>query len=415
MTQLGTREKLAILADAAKYDASCASSGTTRRDSRGGKGVGSAAPGMGICHAYAPDGRCISLLKILLTNSCIFDCAYCINRKSSNVRRARFTAAEVVDLTLAFYKRNYIEGLFLSSGIIRSPNYTMEQIVEVARSLREDHDFRGYIHLKTIPDADPELVQQAGVHADRVSINVELPSASGLTRLAPEKSAGRIAGAMGDMKASIIEADDAATRFRSAPRFAPAGQSTQMIVGADASSDADIVGRSSQLYGRFSLRRVYYSAFSPIPDASAVLPLKRPPLMREHRIYQADWLMRFYGFAPQEVQSATDAQGMLPLDIDPKLAWALKFRETFPVDVNRAPREMLLRVPGLGTKAVDRILASRRWRTLRLDDVARLTRSIVKVRPFVIAADWRPTALGDRADLRPLVAPRVEQLELFAS
>jgi putative DNA modification/repair radical SAM protein len=415
MTQLGTREKLAILADAAKYDASCASSGTTRRDSRGGKGVGSAAPGMGICHAYAPDGRCISLLKILLTNSCIFDCAYCINRKSSNVRRARFTAAEVVDLTLAFYKRNYIEGLFLSSGIIRSPNYTMEQIVEVARSLREDHDFRGYIHLKTIPDADPELVQQAGVHADRVSINVELPSASGLTRLAPEKSAGRIAGAMGDMKASIIEADDAAKRFRSAPRFAPAGQSTQMIVGADASSDADIVGRSSQLYGRFSLRRVYYSAFSPIPDASAVLPLKRPPLMREHRIYQADWLMRFYGFAPQEVQSATDAQGMLPLDIDPKLAWALKFRETFPVDVNRAPREMLLRVPGLGTKAVDRILASRRWRTLRLDDVARLTRSIVKVRPFVIAADWRPTALGDRADLRPLVAPRVEQLELFAS
>jgi putative DNA modification/repair radical SAM protein len=415
MTQLGTREKLAILADAAKYDASCASSGTTRRDSRGGKGVGSAAPGMGICHAYAPDGRCISLLKILLTNSCIFDCAYCINRKSSNVRRARFTAAEVVDLTLAFYKRNYIEGLFLSSGIIRSPNYTMEQIVEVARSLREDHDFRGYIHLKTIPDADPELVQQAGVHADRVSINVELPSASGLTRLAPEKSAGRIAGAMGDMKASIIEADDAAKRFRSAPRFAPAGQSTQMIVGADAASDADIVGRSSQLYGRFSLRRVYYSAFSPIPDASAVLPLKRPPLMREHRIYQADWLMRFYGFAPQEVQSATDAQGMLPLDIDPKLAWALKFRETFPVDVNRAPREMLLRVPGLGTKAVDRILASRRWRTLRLDDVARLTRSIVKVRPFVIAADWRPTALGDRADLRPLVAPRVEQLELFAS
>jgi putative DNA modification/repair radical SAM protein len=415
MAQLGTQEKLAILADAAKYDASCASSGTTRRDSRGGKGVGSAAPGMGICHAYAPDGRCISLLKILLTNSCIFDCAYCINRKSSNVRRARFTAAEVVDLTLAFYKRNYIEGLFLSSGIIRSPNYTMEQIVEVARSLREDHDFRGYIHLKTIPDADPELVRQAGVHADRVSINVELPSASGLTRLAPEKSAGRIAGAMGDMKASIIEADDAAKRFRSAPRFAPAGQSTQMIVGADASSDADIVGRSSQLYGRFSLRRVYYSAFSPIPDASAVLPLKRPPLMREHRIYQADWLMRFYGFAPQEVQSATDAQGMLPLDIDPKLAWALKFRETFPVDVNRAPREMLLRVPGLGTKAVDRILASRRWRTLRLDDVARLTRSIVKVRPFVIAADWRPTALGDRADLRPLVAPRVEQLELFAS
>src|SRR5689334_10286562 len=331
MPQLDLSAKLAILADTAKYDASCASSGTTKRDSRGGKGVGSS-EGMGICHAYAPDGRCISLLKILLTNSCIFDCAYCINRKSSNVRRARFTAQEVVRLTLAFYKRNYIEGLFLSSGIIRSSSYTMEQIVEVARSLREDHDFRGYIHLKTIPDADPELVRQAGVHADRVSINVELPTEQGLTRLAPEKDAGQIAGAMRDMKTSIAEADDASKRFRSAPKFAPAGQSTQMIVGADAASDSDIVRKASTLYDRFGLRRVYYSAFSPIPDASAVLPLKRPPLMREHRIYQADWLMRFYGFAPKEVQNATDDQGMLPLDIDPKLAWALKFRDGFPVD-----------------------------------------------------------------------------------
>src|SRR4051812_201949 len=382
MGQLDIQAKLAILADAAKYDASCASSGTSKRDSRGGKGVGSS-EGMGICHAYAPDGRCISLLKILPTNSCIFDCAYCINRKSSNVRRARFTAEEVVRLTLAFYERNYIEGLFLSSGIIRSSNYTMEQIVEVARSLREDHDFRGYIHLKTIPDADPELVRLAGLHADRVSINVELPTESGLTALAPEKSASRIASAMRDMKASIAEADDAAARFGSAPKFAPAGQSTQMIVGADAASDADIVGKASALYDRFGLRRVYYSAFSPIPDASAVLPLKRPPLMREHRIYQADWLMRFYGFAPNEVQGATDAQGMLPLDIDPKLAWALNHRDCFPVDVNRAPKELLWRVPGLGTKAVERILASRKWRKLRLDDVARLTLSIAKVRPFI--------------------------------
>ena len=413
MAQLDIQSKLAILADAAKYDASCASSGTSKRDSRGGKGIGSS-EGMGICHAYAPDGRCISLLKILLTNSCIFDCAYCINRKSSNVRRARFTTEEVVGLTLDFYKRNYIEGLFLSSGIIRSSNYTMEQIVEVARSLREDHDFRGYVHLKTIPDADPELVQQAGLYADRVSINVELPTVAGLTRLAPEKDAAQIAGAMGDMKASIADASDASRRFKSAPRFAPAGQSTQMIVGADAASDANIISKSSALYARYGLRRVYYSAFSPIPDSSAVLPLKRPPLMREHRIYQADWLMRFYGFSPAEVQGATDDQGMLPLDIDPKLAWALKHRGRFPVDVNRAPRELLLRVPGLGTKAVERIIASRRWRRLRLDDVARLTLSIAKVRPFIVTGDWRPTLLTDRTDLRALFAPKLAQLELFA-
>ena len=413
MAQLDVRQKLEILADAAKYDASCASSGTTKRNSKDGKGLGST-EGMGICHAYAPDGRCISLLKILLTNSCIFDCHYCINRKSSNVRRARFTAKEVVDLTISFYKRNYIEGLFLSSGIIGSSNYTMEQLVEVARSLREDHDFRGYIHLKTIPDAEPELVAAAGRHADRVSINVELPTTPGLKRLAPEKSAERIAGAMGEMKASIIDARDASKHYKSAPRYAPAGQSTQMIVGADAATDSDIVLRASGLYDAFGMRRVYYSAFSPIPDASAILPLKRPPLMREHRLYQSDWLIRFYGFAPGEVMSATE-DGMLPLDIDPKLAWALKFRENFPVDVNRAPKEMLLRVPGLGVRAVGRILMSRRWRRLSLADVARLTVSIKKLRPFIITSDWRPLVLSDKADLRSLIAPPVEQLELFAA
>ena len=414
MAQLDLQSKLAILADAAKYDASCASSGTSKRDSRGGKGLGST-EGMGICHAYAPDGRCISLLKILLTNSCIFDCAYCINRKSSNVRRARFTVAEVVRLTLEFYKRNYIEGLFLSSGIIRSSNYTMEQLVEVARTLREQHDFRGYIHLKTIPDADPELLRQAGLFADRVSINIELPTESGLQRLAPEKDGVRIESAMQDTRAAIDDGVDAKSKYKSAPLYAPAGQSTQMIVGADAASDGDIIVRASTLYDRFRLRRVYYSAFSPIPDASAVLPLKRPPLMREHRLYQSDWLMRFYGFKPAEVAGAADASGMLPLDIDPKLAWALKFRESFPVDVNRAPKEQLLRVPGLGTKAVDRILSSRRWRNLRLADVARLTLSIAKVRPFITTADWRPTLLTDRADLKALVAPRQQQLELFAA
>lgn len=413
MSRLDVQQKLSILADAAKYDASCASSGTRKRDSREGKGIGST-EGMGICHAYAPDGRCISLLKILLTNSCIFDCHYCINRKSSNVRRARFTAGEVVQLTLSFYRRNYIEGLFLSSGIIRSSNYTMEQIVEVARSLRRDHDFRGYIHLKTIPDADPELVRQAGLHADRVSINVELPTAQGLKRLAPEKDAGRIESAMKHVAASIEEAGDARRRFKSAPSVAPAGQSTQMIVGADSATDRDIVARASGLYDRFRLRRVYYSAFSPIPDASAVLPLQRPPLMREHRLYQSDWLMRFYGFKTGEIADAADPSGMLPLDIDPKLAWALKFRGSFPVDVNRAPRELLLRVPGLGVKAVDRLLASRRWRRLRLDDVGRLTASIAKVRPFIVAEDWRPGALTDSADLKQRLRPEAKQLELFA-
>jgi putative DNA modification/repair radical SAM protein len=414
MSSLDLSEKLAILADAAKYDASCASSGSARRDSRGGTGMGST-EGMGICHTYAPDGRCISLLKILLTNSCIFDCHYCINRKSSNVRRARFTPAEVVRLTLEFYKRNYIEGLFLSSGIIRSPDYTMEQIVAVARALREDHDFRGYIHLKTIPDADPELVRQAGVHADRVSINVELPTRRGLKRLAPEKDAARIEGAMKDMHAAIDEGADAQRRFRSAPAFAPAGQSTQMIVGADSASDGEIIARASTLYDRFRLRRIYYSAFSPIPDASTVLPLQRPPLMREHRLYQSDWLMRFYGFAPAEVVSAAGEDGMLPLDIDPKLAWALKHRGSFPVDVNRAPREMLLRVPGLGVKAVDKLIGSRRHRRLRLDDVARVTVSVAKVRPFVVAEDWRPTLLADRADLAARLKPKERQLEMFGA
>ena len=416
MAQIDLREKLAILADAAKYDASCASSGTSKRSSAGKKdGIGST-EGMGICHAYAPDGRCISLLKILLTNSCIFDCHYCINRKSSNVKRARFTAKEVVDLTLSFYRRNYIEGLFLSSGIIASSDYTMEQLVEVARSLREDHGFRGYIHLKTIPDADPLLLEAAGKHADRLSINVELPTVAGLTRLAPEKSAVRIEGAMAGLRTSIEDGRDARKKYRSAPGFAPAGQSTQMIVGADSATDRDIVGRASTLYDRYALRRVYYSAFSPIPDASAVLPLKRPPLMREHRLYQSDWMMRFYGYAPGEVAAAADpATGMLPLDINPKLAWALRFRDNFPVDVNRAPREALLRVPGLGVKAVDGIVTARKWRRLRLEDVARLSRSIAKLRPFLIAEDWRPVALSDRADPVPVVTAKREQLELFAA
>ncbi len=395
--------KLAILADAAKYDASCASSGGVRRDSVGGRGIGSN-EGMGICHSYAPDGRCISLLKILLTNFCQYDCLYCVNRASSNVPRARFSIEEVVHLTLDFYRRNCIEGLFLSSGIIRSPDYTMEQVVEVARTLREDHDFRGYIHLKTIPDAAPELLQKAGRYADRLSINIELPTDQGLSTLAPEKDSAAIRRSMARLRVHIEDAkaerEEAARQTvvsvpgappaRAQPAsFAAAGQSTQMIVGADGADDASILATSAQLYGGYRLKRVYYSAFSPIPDASSSLPLKAPPLMREHRLYQADWLMRFYGFEANEI---APAGGMLSLDVDPKEAWAMAHPERFPVDLNRAPRELLLRVPGLGVKAVDRLLLARRVRRLRADDLKRLHVPQRSVLPYVVLADHKPSA-----------------------
>ncbi len=398
--------KLEILADAAKYDASCASSGTEKRNSLDG-GIGST-EGMGICHAFAPDGRCISLLKLLLTNSCIYDCAYCINRRSSNVRRARFTVDEVVKLTLGFYRRNCIEGLFLSSGIIANPDYTMEQIVHVARTLREEHGFRGYIHLKTIPDADPALLIEAGRYADRLSINVELPTEAGLAALAPEKDLPSIRRSMGRMRLRI----DEAKAERRSPRFAPAGQSTQVIVGADPSSDRDILAMSTNLYGAYGLRRVYYSAFSPIPDASATLPSIRAPLVREHRLYQADWLMRYYGFEAREL--ATDAVGNLDLTIDPKLAWALQHREGFPVDVNRADREALLRVPGMGVKSVDNILRARQHRQLRLEDLARLRLPIAKVAPFIVAAGHTPGATLDSSRLLQRLTPRPQQADLFA-
>jgi putative DNA modification/repair radical SAM protein len=397
------KDKLAILADAAKYDASCASSGADKRNSLGGKGVGST-EGMGICHSYTPDGRCVSLLKILLTNACIYDCLYCINRSSSNVRRARFSVDEVVRLTLNFYKRNYIEGLFLSSGIIKSPDYTMEALVAVARTLREAHDFRGYIHLKTIPNADERLLASAGRYADRVSVNVELPTTESLNQLAPRKDIREIRRAMGQMRGRI----DEAKAEKKAPRFAPAGQSTQLIVGADAADDGAILGTSVNLYSAYRLRRVYYSAFSPIPDASAFLPLKPAPLTRENRLYQADWLLRYYGFGLDEIVAGGE-QGMLDLEVDPKLAWALKHRERFPLDVNHASREELLRVPGLGVRNVDRILVSRRVRALRLDDLARLRVPLKKAKPFIVLPDHRPTRLIDRTDLRTLVRPRPAQ------
>jgi putative DNA modification/repair radical SAM protein len=409
--QLPLQRKLAILADAAKYDASCASSGTTKRDSRDG-GIGST-EGSGICHSYAPDGRCISLLKVLLTNFCIYDCAFCINRSSSNVARARFTVEEVVALTLDFYRRNYIEGLFLSSGIIRSPDYTMEQIVLVAKSLREEHGYRGYIHLKVIPNAAPELLAAAGRYADRLSTNIELPTDLSLQTFAPEKLPSSIRSAMAHIEGQREESRPLG-KLESGKKkptvLAPAGQSTQMIVGADATDDAGILKRSASLYAGYGLKRVYYSAFSPIPDATSKLPLKPPPLMREHRLYQADWLMRFYGFSADEIAVEN---GFLDLKIDPKLAWALSHREVFPLDINRADREMLLRVPGLGVSSVNGILASRRHHRLRLADVARLCSSAKKVRPFIVTDDWTPGASLDDRHLKARLTPEPAQLSLF--
>nr|WP_294522961.1 putative DNA modification/repair radical SAM protein [uncultured Rhodopila sp.] len=400
-------DKLEILADAAKYDASCASSGGERRNSRNSGGIGSST-GNGICHSYTPDGRCVSLLKILLTNACVYDCAYCINRRSSNVRRARFTVQEVVDLTLEFYKRNYIEGLFLSSGIIRSPDYTMEALVRVARTLRTDHAFRGYIHLKSIPEASPDLIRDAGLYADRLSINIELPTEESLRRFAPEKRTATIHATMRDLSEKIA---DAKTDTRG-PRFSPAGQSTQLIVGADSSSDSTVLATASALYGTYRLKRIYYSAFSPIPDASTLLPARPAPLVRENRLYQADWLMRFYGFSAAEILAGS-VDDMLDPEIDPKLAWALRNRDRFPVDVNTAERESLLRVPGLGVRTVDRVLSARTHSRLRLDDIRRLAGSFRRLLPFIVTADHRPSRLLDRAALRSVVAPRPQQMSLF--
>lgn len=404
-------QKLAILSDAAKYDASCASSGSTKRDSRDGKGLGSN-EGSGICHAYAPDGRCISLLKILMTNFCIYDCSYCINRVSSNVNRARFSVDEVVKLTIEFYRRNYIEGLFLSSGVIRSPDATMADMVRIARKLRHEENFRGYIHLKTIPDAAPELIAEAGLLADRLSINVELPTDAAVESYAPEKKPAQIRKVMADVRLRKEAGNDTSFTGKRPPRFAPAGQSTQMIIGADGSNDATVLGQSTRLYSSYKLKRVYYSAFSPIPDSSSKLPLIKPPLQREHRLYQADWLLRFYDFQLDEITSVTQ-DGNLDLEIDPKLAWALVHRGVFPLDVNRASREMLLRVPGFGVKTVNRILTTRRHRQLRYDDLLRMGASMVKARAFITAAGWTPGSLTDSANLRARFAPPPEQLSLF--
>jgi putative DNA modification/repair radical SAM protein len=402
---MDVRRKLAILTDAAKYDASCASSGVRRDAMPGGLGD---ARGMGICHSFTPDGRCVSLLRILLTNYCVYDCQYCVSRVSSDVPRARFTPDEVVRLTIEFYRRNYIEGLFLSSGVLKSPDYTMEQMASIARRLREEERFGGYIHLKAVPGASPLLLEAAGRYADRVSANIELPTEDDLRRLAPEKTRESIEATMHE-----LHVRHEAAREPRAPAFMPAGQSTQMIVGASPAPDLRVLETASRLYSRFRLRRVYYSAFSPIPTPDARLPIEAPPLVREHRLYQADWLLRFYGF---DVNELTDeARPNLDADLDPKTAWAIRHREAFPIDVNEAPRELLLRTPGLGVKSVERILVARRHRRLRLDDLRRLGVTLRRARPFIVTADGAHDARAlDSVALRRRLA-KAEQLSLFGA
>ncbi|MBY0316584.1 MAG: putative DNA modification/repair radical SAM protein, partial [Bdellovibrionales bacterium] len=403
------KAKLAILADAAKYDASCSSSGVKR--ARDPNGMGNA-EGTGICHSYTPDGRCISLLKILLTNYCIYDCKFCINRISSDTPRARFTPKEVVWLTLEFYRRNYIEGLFLSSGIISSPDETMELLIEVARSLRQDHRYNGYIHLKVVAGASEELILKAGQWADRISANIEMPQQADLDMLAPAKKIEAATESMGQIKGKIIQTLDEKKKFKHTPRFAPGGQSTQMIVGATSSSDSLILKSSEGLYKDYSLKRVYYSAYSPIPHADALLPTHSPSLVRENRLYQADWLMRFYGFNASELTTA--AEPNLPLDIDPKTAWALNNRHFFPVDVNTAPREDLLRIPGIGVRNVERILKLRPYHQLKIADLQKLRVFINRAKFFITTADHNPDALLiDSFKVEQKVKPQDNQLSLF--
>ncbi len=349
-------EKLTTLAESAKYDVSCASSGTTRKNTPGG--IGSTL-GLGVCHSFTEDGRCVSLLKVMLTNNCIYDCAYCINRRTNDRPRATFTVAELVSLTIEFYRRNYIEGLFLSSGVIHSPDYTMERMVRVIKELRTVHRFNGYIHMKSIPGASRELVRQAGLYADRLSVNLEIAVEDNLRLLAPEKDHASIFKPMSYIHQGVLESAEERRRLRHAPRFAPAGQSTQLIVGATAESDRQILTLSSALYRRPSIRRVYYSGYVHLNTYDTRLPaLRQPALVRENRLYQADWLMRFYGFRADEI--VDDAHPDLDLEVDPKLAWALRHPEAFPVDVNRADPAMILRVPGIGTKSAALIVAARR-------------------------------------------------------
>lgn len=377
------REKLQILADAAKYDVSCSSSGSNRKN----KDKGLRNTGSGICHSYTEDGRCVSLLKILFSNVCIYDCAYCMSRRSNDVKRAAFTVQEVVDLTMNFYRRNYIEGLFLSSGIFKSADYTMERMLQVVKKLRLEENFNGYIHLKTIPGASQEIITEAGLYVDRMSINLEMPTEAGLQKFAPEKTHAEVQKDLGIVRDRLIQFKDERKLIRSVPKFVPAGQTTQMVVGAYSESDQDIILMADRHYKEFKLKRVYYSGYIPINEQEKALPAigSAPPLLRENRLYQSDWLMRFYGFEATEL--VDEKHPNLDLDVDPKLAWALRHPEQFPVDLNRADYRMILRVPGIGVRSAKKIVQARRFGTIHIDQLKRMGVAYNRAQHFIRCAD----------------------------
>lgn len=413
-------EKLEILTASAKYDVACTSSGSDRKGQAGALGNTSA---MGICHSFAADGRCISLLKVLMTNGCVYDCAYCINRKSNPIRRAAFTPEEIADITMQFYRRNYIEGLFLSSGIMRSPDYTTEQLIAALELLRNVYHFNGYIHVKAIPGADEALLSRLGLLADRMSVNIELPSQESLGRLAPDKSKVSILKPMGLITNRIKENRSDIVRYNHAPRFAPAGQSTQMIVGATPDTDYQILNLTEGLYRKYALKRVFFSAYTPVVEDSLLPALDtKPPLLREHRLYQADWLLRFYGFKANELLDEA-VPNFNPL-LDPKCSWAVNHREQFPVEINRAPYEMLLRVPGIGVRSAQRIVKARRAGSLDFHALKKLG-VVLKRAQFFITCKDKPLeglkvsehtllrSLMSGQELAPNQPPQVEQLTLF--
>lgn len=382
------KEKLAILADAAKYDVSCSSSGSNRKGVKGDLGNTSA---FGICHSFTEDGRCISLLKILLTNHCIYDCVYCVSRRSNDIKRAAFTVEEIVDLTINFYRRNYIEGLFLSSGVFKDPNTTMERLVRVAKKLRLEERFNGYIHLKTIPGASDELIREAGLYADRLSINLEIPTKEGLKLLAPEKDHKQMLSNVEFVKNELAISTIEKQKYKHAPKFAPAGQTTQMIIGATNETDQKIIHVADYMYQKLSLKRVYYSGYVPVLQDSRLPSLQsQVPVVRENRLYQADWLMRYYGFAPNEI--VDERQPFLDLEIDPKLAWALRNSHLFPIDINQAPREMLLRIPGVGVRSVQKILMARKFQTLSYYDLKKMGVTLSRAKYFITCSGVTPLA-----------------------
>ena len=409
-----TMEKLRVLAESAKYDVSCSSSGTVRGGKKGM--VGSTVGGLGICHSFADDGRFIALLKVMLTNYCMYDCAYCINRRSNDIPRATLSVTELEEITMEFYRRNYIEGLFLSSGVVRNPDYTMERLAAIARDLRTVHRFNGYIHLKSIPGASQELLNEAGRYADRMSVNIEIPNEESLKMLAPEKDHQSVFQPMRLIQQGVLENKEDRRRMRHAPRFVPAGQSTQMIVGATKETDRDILQMSSALYGQPTMRRVYYSGYISVNTTDPRLPvLKQPPLVRENRLYQADWLLRFYHFKVDEIVDERHAN--LDLEIDPKLAWALRHPEVFPVDINTADYEQLLRVPGLGTKSAWLIVNSRRFGRLTSYDLKKMGVVMKKAKYFITCHELThsPATLLTSVNelsperLRPLLVSKVRQ------